>query len=190
MKISLFIDEKLHHSPVIIQKVVRYYNFPKIKMFTIAASCGRQSLRAAVSQKGISIPADMKILVSTVLTTITPKECRDIFGKCPEEKVVEFAFTALKTGCDGIICSSHELKALAKYRELNKLEKYAVGIRPKWWKKTTDQKRIDTPTGAIKAGADYLIIGRPILTPPPEIGSPVEAAKRIIKEIEGIRKIT
>jgi orotidine-5'-phosphate decarboxylase len=68
MKISLFIDEKLCHSPEVLKNTVRYYNFAPIKMFTIQASCGRDSLRAAVSQKGITIPKRMKILVSTVIS--------------------------------------------------------------------------------------------------------------------------
>lgn len=184
MKISLFIDEKLCHSPEVLKNTVGYYNFPPIKMFTTHASCGRDSLKAAVSRKGISISNDMKILVSTVLTSISPEGCYHIYGKWPEEKVVEFAFDVLETGCDGIICSSRELKSIAQYKELNKLEKYVPGIRPIWWARETDQKRIDTPSGAIEAGADYLIIGRPILYPPPEIGSPREAAKKIIEEIE------
>jgi orotidine-5'-phosphate decarboxylase len=158
-------------------------------MFTIHASCGRDSLKATVSQKGITIPKGMKILVSTVLTSISRKECKSIYGKWPEQKVVEFAFDALETGCDGVVCSSDELRSLAKYKELNKLEKYVPGIRPDWWSKTTDQKRIDTPRKAIEAGADYLIIGRPILYPPSKIGGPVEAVKKIIKEIETIKEM-
>jgi orotidine-5'-phosphate decarboxylase len=189
MKISLFIDEKLCHSPEVLKNTIRYYNFPPIKMFTIQASCGRDSLRAAVSQKGITIPKGMKILVSTVLTSMSLEESQHVYGKWPKEKVVEFAFDALETGCDGIVCSSRELGALAKYKELDKLEEYVPGIRPDWWSKTTDQKRIDTPRGAIEAGADYLIIGRPILYPPPEIGNSVEAVKKIIKEIETVKEV-
>jgi orotidine-5'-phosphate decarboxylase len=186
MKISLFIDEKLCHSPEVIKNIVKYYNFPPIKMFTIHASCGRDSLKATVSQKGITIPKGMKILVSTVLTSISRKECKSIYGKWPEQKVVEFAFDTLETGCDGVVCSSDELRSLAKYKELNKLEKYVPGIRPDWWPTVTDQKRIDTPRKAIENGADYLIIGRPILYPPSKIGGPVEAAKKIIEEIEKV----
>jgi len=189
MKISLFIDEKLCHSPEVLKNSVGYYNFPPIKMFTIQASCGRDSLRAAVNQKGITIPVNMKILVPTVLTSMSPEESQHIYGKWPEQKVVEFAFDALETGCDGIVCSSRELGALAKYKELDKLERYIPGIRPDWWPMATDQKRIDTPSGAIEAGADYLIIGRPILNPPPEIGNSVEAVKKIIKEIETIKEV-
>jgi len=184
MKTSLFIDEKLCHSPEVIKKTVGYYNSPPIKMFTLQASCGRDSLKAATTQKGITIPTDMKVLVSTVLTSMSDIECRHIYGKWPEKKVVDFAFDVLETGCDGIICSSQELKSLAKHRDLERLGKYVPGIRPEWWTKGTDQKRIDTPAGAIEAGADYLIIGRPILNPPKEIGTPIEAVKKILEEME------
>lgn len=186
MKISLFIDEKLCHSPEVLKNTVGYYNFPPIKMFTIHASCGRDSLKAAVTQKGIAIPTNMKILVSTVLTSMSREECQHIYGKWPEEKVVEFALDALETGCDGIVCSSQELKSLARHKDLNKLERYVPGIRPKWWKKKTDQRRIETPSGAIEAGADYLIIGRPVLNPPKEIGTPIEAVKKILEETEKV----
>jgi orotidine-5'-phosphate decarboxylase len=56
-------------------------------------------------------------------------------------------------------------------------------IRP-LWAAVGDQKRPTTPTDAIKAGATDLVIGRPITSPPPEIGSPAEALKRIVEEIE------
>lgn len=184
MEISLFIDEKLCHSPEVLKDAVDYYNFPPIKMFTVQASCGRDSLRAAVAKKGITIPANMKILISTVLTSMSRDECWHIYRQWPEQKVVEFAFDAFETGCDGIVCSSLELKSLIRHKELSKIERFVPGIRPNWWKKKTDQQRIDTPAGAIEAGADYLIIGRPILNPPPEIGGSLGAAKKIVKEIE------
>lgn len=187
-EISLFIDEKLCHSPEVLKNTVDYYNFPPIKMFTVQASCGRDSLKAAVAKKGITIPADTKILISTVLTSMSRDECWHVYGKWPEQKVVEFAFDAFETACDGIVCSSRELRALAQHKELIELGRYVAGIRPPWWQRTTDQIRIDTPFGAIKAGADYLIIGRPILKPPPQIGSPIKAVKRILEEIEEAQK--
>jgi orotidine-5'-phosphate decarboxylase len=52
------------------------------------------------------------------------------------------------------------------------------------WAAANDQNRVMTPAEAIRAGVDYLVIGRPITKPPQDIGSPVEAAQRTIEEIE------
>jgi len=65
------------------------------------------------------------------------------------------------------------------------LLKITPGVRPEW-AATGDQKRIMTPAEAIKAGADYLVIGRPITKPPAEIGTPVDAAKKIAGEIASV----
>ena len=61
------------------------------------------------------------------------------------------------------------------------------GIRPVW-AAANDQKRMATPAEAIAAGADYLVVGRPILKPPPEIGSPLDAIEKIAEEIRALKK--
>ena len=82
-----------------------------------------------------------------------------------------------KTGLDGVVCSASEITALRAI--CNKEFKLLTpGIRPKW-AKNNDQKRIVTPGEAIKYGADYLVIGRPIYGS----SNPILAAKRIISEI-------
>jgi len=96
--------------------------------------------------------------------------------------VKNLALLAQEAGLDGVICSPQEIKML---RECCRPKFLIVtpGIRPEW-AAVGDQKRIMTPKEAIALGADYLVIGRPITSPPPEIGSPIEAAKRITQEIE------
>ncbi len=63
--------------------------------------------------------------------------------------------------------------------------KITPGVRPQW-ASAGDQKRIMTPSEAIKAGATALVIGRPITKPPTEVGSPVDAVKKIVEEIASV----
>jgi len=109
----------------------------------------------------------------------------EVFSDTPENTVLTLAEIGYKAGVRGFICSPLELPPLvARYKE-NGLKFVTPGVRP-IWVNTDDQKRVMTPAEAIKAGADYLVIGRPITKPPIEVGSPVDAVKRIIVEIEGV----
>lgn len=91
------------------------------------------------------------------------------------------AFCAKRCGLDGVIASPHEI---AEIRERCGRDFTIVtpGVRPTW-AAVQDQKRVMTPGEAIKAGADYLVIGRPITKPPKDIGTPEDAAKKITEEI-------
>ena len=147
-----------------------------VKMFNLHASAGLEAIAEAVANKGNAL-----VLGVTVLTSIDENECVSIFGDFPSYKVIQFAKMLIDGKADGIICSPKELSVLSE--ENIKLLKVTPGIRPKWAQKG-DQKRVMTPSEAIKAGADYLVIGRPIRKPPEEIGSPVDAAKKIAEEIQ------
>lgn len=148
-----------------------------VKMFNVHVSAGLGAVTQAAVNKGNSL-----VLGVTVLTSIGERECESIFGTEPGKKVLHFANILLAAGADGIICSPKELELLGQESEYGKLLKVTPGIRPEWAQKG-DQKRVMTPGEAIKAGADYLVIGRPIRQPPEGIGSPVDAAKKIAEEI-------
>ena len=150
-------------------------------MFNVHASAGLEAVKAAVAQKGNS-----KVLGVTVLTSLKD-ECVSIFGKEPADAVVQFAFLLKDAGADGIICSPEEVTALRQHPRLDHMLLVVAGVRP-LWASNDDQKRVMTPSEAICAGADYLVTGRPIRKPPAEIGTPVEAAKRIADEVAGLLK--
>jgi len=95
---------------------------------------------------------------------------------------MEFALMAKEAGCNGVICSPKELEFLRREPALASMLMVTPGVRSAW-AAVGDQKRVMTPAEAIKAGASFLVIGRPITQPPVEIGSPVEAAQRIAEEI-------
>lgn len=177
---KIFFDGKFCDIPNTVGKASLALSSKDVDMFNVHASCGRDSMKAAASNRGNSI-----LLAVTVLTSIDEDECEHIFGKFPTEKVKQFAYDALTSGCDGIVCSPNELRVLYNEEPLRRLVKVTPGVRPDW-AAIGDQKRIMTPAEAILAGADYLVIGRPITQPPKEIGGPVDAAKKIIEEIESV----
>ncbi|OGZ35345.1 MAG: orotidine 5'-phosphate decarboxylase [Candidatus Portnoybacteria bacterium RIFCSPLOWO2_01_FULL_43_11] len=113
-----------------------------------------------------------------------PVEQREAEKKILQRKVVELALVAQEAGLDGVIASAQEIELIRKWSQPRFLI-VTPAIRPVW-AVADDQKRIDTPSAAIKAGADYLVIGRPITQPPKEIGGPIEAVKKIIEEIESV----
>lgn len=152
-----------------------------VKMFNLHASAGREAIRQAVANKG-----DALVLGVTVLTSLEGDDCREIFGGLPQFVVLRFAEMLREEKADGLICSPKELGILKKngYQDLIKV---TPNVRPLWAQKKVDdqsKERQMTPAEAIEAGADYLVIGRPITQPPKGIGSSVEAAKRIAEEID------
>jgi orotidine-5'-phosphate decarboxylase len=147
-----------------------------VDMFNVHASAGRAAMEAAVKNRG-----NAQVLAVTVLTSLK-EEAADIFGADAKDKVLQFARMAKEAGCQGIICSAQELPVLKAEPGLEGMLFVTPGIRPSWAQKD-DQKRVMTPGEAVRAGATHLVIGRPITKPPEEVGSPLEAAKRIIEEI-------
>lgn len=151
------------------------------KFINIHASAGVEAMKAAVANRGKAL-----VLAVTVLTSLGELESASIFGskegyKAASYNVIKFAKMALEAETQGIICSPQELGLLSG-EEFSKLIKVVPGVRPAW-AVVGDQKRVMTPGEAVEAGADYLVIGRPITQPPANIGTPVDAARRIVEEI-------
>ena len=139
-----------------------------VKWCNVHASAGRKSIEAAV-QTCHAAPQPLMVYGVTVLTSIDETECQSsIFGSRRTDKVVQFARMLLDLGADGIICSPQELEALGEIKELNCLRKVTPSVRP-LWAPSDDQAAILTPGEAIRAGADELVIGRPISNPPESI---------------------
>lgn len=117
------------------------------------------------------------------LNIADPVELAEIKRQRIERLVAhKLAWLAQESGLDGVIASPQEIEAIRKYCQ-PEFQVATPGVRP-LWAATGDQKRVMTPEKTIRLGANRLVIGRPITDPPPEIGGPVEAAKKIIEEIE------
>ena len=172
---NLFFDGKFDDIPNTIAKASKAVASLGVKMFNVHASCGIESMKAAVANQGNSL-----VLAVTVLTSHDDASARRIYGSSAKDKVLQMARDAREAGVDGIICSPQELEILGK--DFSSFIKVTPGVRPTW-ASVGDQKRVMTPREAIKAGATALVIGRPITSPPEEVGTPVDAVKKILEEI-------
>lgn len=187
-------DTKFHDIPETVRLQVGAVTRSGASLITVHASGGEPMLKKAIEGREEGLAALENpftqasnerlggILGITVLTSIDSDECISIYGDEPEAKVVQFAHMALDAGIDGIVCSSKELRAIRAISALDGLVTVVPGITPEWTKKPGDQKRISTPTDAIRDGADYLVIGRAI-TQPPEVLTRAEAAWKIVSEV-------
>jgi len=96
-----------------------------------------------------------------------------------DEQVLRLARLGVEAGIDGVVASPHEIKKLrAEFGD--KIKIVVPGIRPSW-SEAGDQKRVMSPREALDAGADYLVIGRPIIAHP----KPLQAASKILEELNG-----
>jgi len=177
---KIFYDGKFCDIPNTVGKASKVVSDHGVHMFNVHASSGSESMKAAAKNKKNSI-----LLAVTVLTSLSDEESKYIFGKSSKNKVLQFAHDALNAGCDGIVCSPKELEVLRNEKALANLKMIVPGVRP-LWASIGDQNRVMTPAEAIKAGATALVIGRPITQPPKEIGTPIDAAKKIIEEIQSV----
>lgn len=178
LKGKLFLDGKLHDiSNTMLGSSAEVAKLEPV-MFNVHASADIGGMMDAVAKKGSS-----KVLAVTVLTSLGENVSQLVYGNHPGATVLQFARNAKLAGVDGLVCSPLEVSLIRSRRELKDILLVVPGIRPAWAVKG-DQDRIATPGGAIGLGADYLVIGRPITSPPTEIGSPINAAERIVEEIE------
>lgn len=167
-------DIKAHDIPQTVKNRIQNYANLGAHWVTVHASGGIEMMRYAVSVK----PA-VNVLAVTVLTSLDEDDCNLSYNGPVKPTVLRFALMAKEANTWGLVCSGQELEFLKK-KGITGIKKVVPAIRPDWFGKKDDQKRKMNPTEAIQAGADYLVIGRPIH------GSddPVEAAKKINEEIE------
>lgn len=177
---KVFFDGKFCDIPNTVEKAASAVAALGVAMFDVHANCGKKAIEGAVRNRRNSA-----VLAVTVLTSIDDNESTHLYGAKSAVKVKQFAMDALAAGVQGIVCSPHELPLLAEISSTSSFFKVTPGVRPRW-ASTGDQKRVLTPAEAIQNGATHLVIGRPILDPPREIGGPLEATKRILEEIESV----
>lgn len=173
--VKIFYDGKFDDIPATIAGAVKAVVAFNVSIFNIHASASMASILSAVENKGRS-----KLYAVSVLTSIDENNSNIVFGGPPKAKVLQMAREVALAGCDGLICSPQELEMLRSCPELNGLKIMTPGIRPAF-SQLNDQKRTMTPAEAIKAGADYLVIGRPITKP--DSMSQQEAALKVLEEI-------
>ena len=135
----------------------------------------------AVEKEAARLAVPKPILVGvTILTSLSEPEIRDEIGmgRPLAEQVVHLASLANQAGLAGVVASSHEIKSIKKKCGKN-FWVVTPGIRPEWFGSSGDQKRIMSPRAAFHEGADYIVIGRPIV----QDKNPAKAWDKVIEEI-------
>ena len=182
---KVFLDLKFHDIPNTVARAAEVATKLGVYIFNVHTSGGYEMMRAAAeASEKISLALGIRkplILGVTLLTSINQEILEKEIGieKRLKEQVVHMAKLAKDAGIDGVVASSWEIKEIRKTCG----EDFVIltpGIRPVG-KSSDDQKRIMTPREAIKLGSDFLVIGRPIRN----ASNPVEAAKEILREMEG-----
>ena len=177
----VFLDLKLHDIPNTVAGAVRSLLPLGPDMLTIHAAGGGAMIEAAV-RAAAEADKKPKILAVTVLTSLDARALADIgVAGGTTQQVLRLARLALDNGADGLICSPHELAQLRDAFGANPLL-VVPGIRPAG-AALGDQARVMTPEEAITAGADYIVVGRPITGAP----NPATAAASIAASIATLR---
>ncbi len=175
---NIFLDLKLNDIPNTVEKALKAIIKLKPLLTTIHISGGDEMQKISSKVKR----SKTKILGVTILTSLNSDQTKKYFNDQNVSQLVrKFAQNAKKNNLDGIVCSPLELKTVRKAVG-NKMLIVVPGIRleKKQKKIKDDQKRILTPKEAIKLGADYLVIGRPIV----ESKNPLKVLKEINKSIK------
>jgi orotidine-5'-phosphate decarboxylase len=181
--VPFFFDCKFHDIPNTVARASEGLVGQGIAMFNVHATGGKEMMRAtmaatrkAADKANVAVP---KIIAVTILTSISDQESAEIgFSSSVQALVPKLALLAQDAGLDGVVASAREVPAIRKVCGADFLI-VTPGIRPEW-SSADDQKRVVTPAQAMRDGADYVVIGRPIT----QAASRRDAARRIVEEME------
>jgi orotidine-5'-phosphate decarboxylase len=179
---ATFIDAKLHDIPRTVEAAARALVRPGVRILTVHALGGVEMMTAAVRgarerarELGLEAP---QVFAVTLLTSIGAGDlpALGLSGGLPEN-VLRLAGLAREAGCAGVVCSPGEARDL-KHAFGSGFAALCPGIRPAG-AAHGDQKRVATPRAAVEAGADYLVVGRPVT----EAADPRAAAGEILAQM-------
>jgi orotidine-5'-phosphate decarboxylase len=174
---DVFLDLKYHDIPTTVARACAVAADLGAWMINVHASGGKQMMSAARSALANCENKPFLIAV-TVLTSLNVSDLEEIgISKPVEDQVLALAKLANQCGLDGVVCSAHEAGAIRQVIG-NDFILVTPGIRPANSDRN-DQTRVMTPADAIRAGSNYLVIGRPII----QAADPLEALQAINEEI-------
>jgi len=179
---KVFLDLKFHDIPNQVAGAVTMAARHEVSMLTLHASGGSEMLKKAAEAARETADSTGKpkplLLAVTVLTSLKDAQLDEIGMEADAAgQVLRLADLARAAGINGVVCSPQEIE-LIRSRHGHDFLVVTPGIRPAW-AAANDQKRIMTPAQAITLGANYLVIGRPIIAAP----SPQEAFRKILTEL-------
>jgi orotidine-5'-phosphate decarboxylase len=176
--LPVFADTKFHDIPNTVAGAAREIARLGIAMFNVHASGGEAMLRAA-REAARAVDPKVLLIAVTVLTSFEDKDVEEVGQRGPvADQVVRLASLAQRAGLDGVVCSAREIALVRKAMGPGFLI-VVPGIRPVG-SDLADQRRVMTPQDAARAGADILVIGRPITA----AADPAEAARAIAASLE------
>jgi len=177
---KVFLDLKLHDIPETMRRAFRAAAQYGPEFVSVHCDQGDGFLQEVANHN----PGNTKILAITLLTSLSGKNLArlgfaDEYVKDLSRLVLLRARIAKEAGCHGVVCSGREVALLKK--ELGDMLTLTPGIRPEWSVvNKDDQQRIVTPASAVRNGADYIVVGRPIR----DAKDPRDAARRVAEEID------
>ncbi len=181
---DIFLDLKYHDIPnTVAGAVSAAAELPKVRLLDLHTTGSEAMMRAgadALAKLGADRP---KLLGITILTSLKQSDLRRVgIGGTPGSRALSLARAAKKCGLDGVVASPQEVRQIRRACGRDFLI-VVPGIRPISGesKRRDDQARVATPAEAIRAGADYLVVGRPITA----TADPPRAARAIAEEIAG-----
>jgi len=181
---EIFLDLKYHDIPNTVGKAAASITKLGVFMFNVHASGGFDMMRKA-REMSDEVSAQLKIeppkiIAVTVLTSMDENGLKKTgVNDSIKDHVVRLALLAKEAGLDGVVASPEEVKLIRKACGEHFLI-VTPGVRP-LWAAAGDQKRIAAPKETIASGANFIVVGRPVL----EAKNPVEAVRLILKEMEG-----
>lgn len=171
---KVFVDLKFFDIPETVARAVKNLADLGADICTVH---GNQSMMEAAAQ---AKSGSLKVVAVTALTSLDRGDLDDLGFQCDVgELVLSRAKRALAAGCDGVVSSGHEVERLKKEVGAS-LVCVTPGIRPVDNRVESDQKRVMTPAAAIRAGADHIVVGRPIR----DAADPRAVAEAILRDIE------
>ncbi|MBC2576713.1 orotidine-5'-phosphate decarboxylase [Peptostreptococcus canis] len=183
---KIFLDLKFHDIPNTMKSAVKAAVKDGVWLMTIHVSDmeGMRQCALAAKEEAERLGIERPLIVGvTVLTSLSDSDLSDIgCSLSTEETAIKRAKLAKEAGLDGVVCSAREVSKIVKACGDDFIT-VCPGIRPKT-AEVGDQKRVVTPSDAIKNGATVLVVGRPIT----KAEKPNKAADEIVKEIESVIK--
>ena len=182
---KVFLDLKFHDIPNTVANAVANGVRMGADMVNVHA-CGGSEMMTRAVEAGASAAKDGTsplIIAVTVLTSMNDSAIKETLNNpdaTPAKHVEHLAQLAQKSGMNGVVCSAHEIGLIRKKCGSNFIL-VVPGIRPAG-ASVGDQKRVMTPAEAASAGADFIVVGRPVL----QAENPAEAAKAINDELKSI----
>lgn len=186
---KVFLDLKFHDIPHQVAGSARSAAQLGVSLFTVHASGGLEMMQRAV--QAVTEVAERtgtpraKVLAVSVLTSMDADSLAQIgVNSKPEESVRRLVKLAAEAGVDGVVASPQEAHDIRANVHKSDFLIVTPGIRPAGKDAADDQRRVATPAAALRAGASYLVVGRPITA----AADPVAAAREIAAEMEGVER--